>query len=121
MNKKRLTICLLFSFILLSSCTSIASLPQEPATPVSNTLQSLSIYEAHLSSYVMYLQTFLVKTKEKFRDKDYPQFSFFDATLLKKTHTIDAVKQNIEHLKHYISITKPIVNSIYKKYSKLKK
>ncbi|UGQ16823.1 BBA14 family lipoprotein [Borrelia sp. RT5S] len=121
MNKKSFSFLLLFALILISSCSSIASLPQEPDAPVNNTLQSLSIYEARLSSYVMYLQTFLVKTKEKFKDKDYPPFTFFDTTLLQKTHTMKAVKENIQHLKHYISIIKPIVNTIYKKYSKLKK
>ncbi|WP_325167937.1 MULTISPECIES: BBA14 family lipoprotein, partial [Borreliella] len=48
---------------LLLCCTTIASLPDEPKPPIIQTLGSLAKYEAQLSDYVMYLVTFLSKTK----------------------------------------------------------
>ncbi|AWG43314.1 hypothetical protein CR532_04775 (plasmid) [Candidatus Borreliella tachyglossi] len=122
MNNKSIIISFFLPlFIVLFGCTSIASLPQEPSHPSDATLKSLSAYEAKLASYALYLQTFLVRTKEKFGDANFPKFTLFDSTLLQATHTINAVTKNIEHLKYYINITKPIAIIVYKKYSKLKK
>ncbi|QFP42499.1 hypothetical protein F9Y90_05190 (plasmid) [Borrelia miyamotoi] len=105
---------------LILSCTTIASLTEEPIKPQTQTIKDLSIYEAKLSDYVMYLQVFLTRTKKKFpNDIDYPKFNYFDASLLKSQSTTDALLFNIGLLKEYIKITKPIAQSVYKKYSKL--
>ncbi len=62
--------CLLI--VLLLCCTTIANLPEEPKPPIIPTLKSLAKYETQLSEYVMYLVTFLAKTKVKVND---PQLS----------------------------------------------
>ncbi|AMR75975.1 BBA14 family lipoprotein [Borrelia hermsii] len=120
--KIKLILCLitLLQFIILS-CTSIASLPEEPEAPIEPTLKNLSIYEAKLTGYALYLETFLVRTKQKLRDSDFPTFTLLNSSVLREEHTLEAVKDNIAHLKHYINNTKPIAISVYKKYSKLKK
>ncbi|AHH04069.1 Outer surface protein (plasmid) [Borrelia nietonii YOR] len=120
--KTKLTLGLitLLQFIILN-CTSIASLPEEPEAPIEPTLKNLSIYEAKLASYALYLETFLVRTKQKFKDSSFPTFTLLDSNVLREEHTLEAVKDNIGHLKHYINNTKPIAISVYKKYSKLKK
>ncbi|AWG43341.1 hypothetical protein CR532_05320 (plasmid) [Candidatus Borreliella tachyglossi] len=111
----------IFKFILLFTllgCDTIASLRQEPRQPQETTLASLSAYEDKLASYVMYLQTWLVRTKQKVKDKDYPKFEFFDTTTLKYEHTLKALKDNIAKYKTYILYVKPIATAVYNKYSK---
>uniref|UniRef100_UPI00046733CB BBA14 family lipoprotein n=1 Tax=Borrelia persica TaxID=44448 RepID=UPI00046733CB len=102
------------------SCTTIATLIEEPISPNSNNITDLSEYEAKLSGYVMYLQSFLVKTKKKVNDLNYPDFTFFDPSLLKSEHSIKALLHNIKLFQDYIKNTKPIAKAVYKKYSKLK-
>ncbi|UPA11294.1 hypothetical protein bpSLO_001147 (plasmid) [Borrelia parkeri] len=125
MNKKLiLNLMILLQFIIFSmifSCTSIATLPEEPKTPTELTLKKLSIYEAKLAGYALYLETFLTRTKQKFRDQNFPTFKLLDATVLRADHTLEAIQENIKHLQHYINNTKPIAFAVYKKYSKLKK
>nr|WP_267128479.1 BBA14 family lipoprotein [Borrelia sp. CA_690]WKC84015.1 hypothetical protein QIA37_00280 [Borrelia sp. CA_690] len=41
-----------------------------------STLKALSLYEAHPSSYIIYLQTFLVKTKQKVNEKIILNYNF---------------------------------------------
>ncbi|AHH11397.1 hypothetical protein bcCo53_001035 (plasmid) [Borrelia coriaceae] len=105
---------------LILSCTTIASLTEEPTPPKEQTLTELNIYEAKLSDYVMYLQVFLTRTKKKVNDPKYPKFTYFDASTLKSNHTVDDLMFNINLFKKYIQVTKPIVQIVYNKYSKLK-
>ncbi|UPA12557.1 BBA14 family lipoprotein [Borrelia venezuelensis] len=105
---------------LILSCTSIASLTEEPISPKTQTIKELSVYEAKLSDYVMYLQVFLTRTKKKVNDPKYPKFTYFDASTLKFESTIDDLMFNINLFKEYISITKPIAEDVYKRYTKLK-
>ncbi|AHH05488.1 hypothetical protein F9Y90_04270 (plasmid) [Borrelia miyamotoi] len=121
--KKKLTQRLLFLFqlIMLLHCSSIASLPQEPEPPTEHTLKNLSIYESELASYILYLETFLIRTNRKFGDSNFPKFTLFDTNILQTTQTLDAIKANIKHFKHYINVTKPIAIFVYNKYSKFKK
>ncbi|UPA13738.1 BBA14 family lipoprotein [Borrelia turicatae] len=104
---------------LILSCTSIASLTEEPTPPKTQTIKELSVYEAKLSDYIMYLQVFLTRTKKKVNDPKYPKFTYFDASILKSESTIDDLMFNINLFKEYISITKPIAQMVYRKYSKL--
>ncbi|WAZ91717.1 BBA14 family lipoprotein [Borrelia miyamotoi] len=119
MKKKYLFINLAILFIF--SCTTIASLMDEPTPPIKHTIKDLSTYEAKLTDYIMYLQVFLTRTRKKFiNDTNYPKFTYFDSSTLKHDHTIDSLLFNIKLLKDYISITKPIAQSVYMRYSKLK-
>ncbi|WP_445436384.1 BBA14 family lipoprotein [Candidatus Borreliella tachyglossi] len=104
--------------ILLVACTTIASLPNEPAIPKEQTIQALTKYESELVTYALHLQIFLTNTKKAVKDKDYPTFDFFDATKLKKEQTIDSLNANIAYIKRYIAKTKPIAMEVYKKHSK---
>ncbi|AYE36978.1 hypothetical protein DB313_05625 (plasmid) [Borrelia turcica IST7] len=108
----------LFLFTLFIACTTIASIPIEPVMPKEHTLDSLTKYESQLLEYVIYLQVFLVNTKKKVNDKDYPTFTFFNTNKLESTQTINALKANIAYMKEYISLTKPIAEAVYRKYSK---
>ncbi|WP_418905363.1 BBA14 family lipoprotein (plasmid) [Borreliella turdi] len=105
---------------LLLCCTTIASLPEEPEPPIIQTLESLAKYEAQLSDYVMYLVTFLTKTKSKINDPNYPTYTYPDLSELKDEHSITSVKHNIKLLLEYIKKTKPIANKVYNQYSQLK-
>lgn len=84
MQIKNFPFLFLLNSLIIFSCSTIASLPEEPSSPQESTLKALSLYEAHLSSYIMYLQTFLVKTKQKVNNKNYPEFTLFDTSKLKK-------------------------------------
>ncbi|AHH08954.1 hypothetical protein baBA2_000975 (plasmid) [Borrelia anserina] len=121
MTKKIILKIIILLQIIIFSCTSIAALPEEPEPPIEHTLKSLSIYEAQLVSYALYLETFLIRTKEKLGNKNFPSFTLLEADVLRDDHTLEAVKENIMHLKRYINNIKPIAISVYKKYSKLKK
>lgn len=105
---------------LLLCCTTIASLSEEPKPPIIQTLESLAKYEAQLSDYVMYLITFLAKTKAKVNDPNYPEYTYPKLTTLKNEHSITSVKHNIKIYLEYIKKTKPIAKKVYNKYSKLK-
>ncbi|XPC98031.1 BBA14 family lipoprotein (plasmid) [Borreliella japonica] len=105
---------------LLLRCSTIASLPDEPKPPIIKTLGALAKYEAQLSDYVMYLVTFLAKTKVKVNDPNYPEFTYPDLSTLKDEHTMTSVKHNIKLLLEYIQKTKPIAKKVYNQYSKLK-
>ncbi|WP_210369428.1 BBA14 family lipoprotein [Borreliella garinii] len=118
MKIKNFAFLFLLNSLIIFSCSTIASLPEEPPFPKESTLKALSLYEAHLSSYIMYLQTFLVKTKQKVNNKNYPEFKLFDTSQLEKDQTLKSIKTNIANLKNYIDKIKPIEIQIYKKYSK---
>ncbi|AZA27211.1 MULTISPECIES: BBA14 family lipoprotein [Borreliella] len=105
---------------LLLCCTTIASLPDEPKPPIIQTLGSLAKYEAQLSDYVMYLVTFLSKTKVKVNDPNYPEYTYPNLSTLKDEHSMTSVKHNIKLLLEYIQKTKPIAKKVYNQYSKLK-
>ncbi|WP_187983648.1 BBA14 family lipoprotein [Borreliella bavariensis] len=105
---------------LLLCCTTIASLPDEPKPPIIQTLGALAKYEAQLSDYVMYLVTFLAKTKVKVNDPNYPEYTYPNLSTLKDEHTMTSVKHNIKLLLEYIQKTKPIAKKVYNQYSKLK-
>ncbi|WP_418456339.1 BBA14 family lipoprotein [Borreliella japonica] len=105
---------------LLLCCSTIASLPDEPKPPIIKTLGALAKYEAQLSDYVMYLVTFLAKTKVKVNDPNYPEFTYPDLSTLKDEHTMTSVKHNIKLLLEYIQKTKPIAKKVYNQYSRLK-
>uniref|UniRef100_UPI002D800726 BBA14 family lipoprotein n=1 Tax=Borreliella bavariensis TaxID=664662 RepID=UPI002D800726 len=75
---------------------------------------------AQLSDYVMYLVTFLAKTKVKVNDPNYPEYTYPNLSTLKDEHTMTSVKHNIELLLEYIQKTKPIAKKVYNQYSKLK-
>ncbi|WKC58469.1 BBA14 family lipoprotein [Borrelia sp. P9F1] len=109
---------LLFLLILLTACTTIASIPLEPEAPEEQSLDSLTKYESQLLEYVIYLQVFLVNTQKTVKDNDYPKFTFFDTNKLKSSQTINTLKSNITLMKQYIDLTKPIAEKVYKKYSK---
>ncbi|WP_445436340.1 BBA14 family lipoprotein [Candidatus Borreliella tachyglossi] len=115
MKIKIFKLTLLFALL---GCDTIASLQEEPRQPKENTLATLSAYEDKLANYVMYLQTWLVRTKQKVKDKKYPKFEFFDTTTLKYEHTLKALKENIAKYKAYILYIKPIATAVYNKYSK---
>ncbi|WP_418909586.1 BBA14 family lipoprotein (plasmid) [Borreliella lanei] len=110
--------CLLIALLLC--CTTIASLPEEPKAPIIQTLNSLAKYETQLSEYVMYLVTFLAKTKVKVNDPNYPEYPYPDLSTLKDEHSITSVKHNIKIYLEYIKKTKPIAKKVYNQYSKLK-
>ncbi|MCD2332386.1 BBA14 family lipoprotein [Borreliella americana] len=118
MQIKNFPFLFLLNILIIFSCSTIASLPEEPSSPKESTLKALSLYEAHLSSYIMYLQTFLVKTKQKVNNKNYPEFTLFDTSKLEKDQTLKSIKTNIDALKKHIDKIKPIAMQIYKKYSK---
>ncbi|ACN53316.1 BBA14 family lipoprotein (plasmid) [Borreliella spielmanii] len=118
MKIKNFPFLVLFNTLIIFSCSTIANLPEEPLSPKETTLKALSLYEAHLSSYIMYLQTFLVKTKQKVNSKNYPDFKLFDTSKLEKDQTLKSIKANIANLKNHIDKIKPIAIQIYKKYSK---
>ncbi|WNY70030.1 BBA14 family lipoprotein [Borreliella andersonii] len=118
MQIKKFPFLFLLNILTIFSCSTIANLPEEPSSPKESTLKALSLYEAHLSSYIMYLQTFLVKTKQKVNNKNYPEFKLFDTSKLKKDQTLESIKTNIVALKNHIDKIKPIAMQIYKKYSK---
>ncbi|WP_417861657.1 BBA14 family lipoprotein [Borreliella andersonii] len=105
---------------LLLCCTTIASLSEEPEPPIIQTLESLAKYEAQLSDYVMYLITFLTKTKTTVNDPNYPIYTYPNLATLKNEHSITSIKYNIKIYLEYIKKTKPIANKVYNKYSKLK-
>ncbi|AEL70195.1 borrelia orf-D family protein (plasmid) [Borreliella afzelii PKo] len=105
---------------LLLCCNTIASLPDEPKPPIIQTLGSLAKYEAKLSDYVMYLITFLAKTKVKVNDPNYPEYTFPDLSTLKDEHSITSIKHNIKILLEYIQKTKPIAQKVYNQYSLVK-
>ncbi|WP_210361777.1 BBA14 family lipoprotein [Borreliella valaisiana] len=109
---------LLISFLLC--CTTIASLPEEPKPPIIQTLGTLTKYEAQLSEYVMYLVTFLSKTKVKVNDPNYPEYTYPDLSTLKDEHSITSIKHNIRIYLEYIKKTKPIAEKVYNQYSQLK-
>ncbi|WP_420025109.1 BBA14 family lipoprotein (plasmid) [Borreliella yangtzensis] len=109
-----------FLLILLLCCTTIASLPDEPKPPIIQTIGTLAKYEAQLSEYVMYLVTFLAKTKVKVNDPNYPEYTYPDLSTLKDEHSITSIKHNIKLLLEYIERTKPIAKKVYNKYSQLK-
>ncbi|WP_418906545.1 BBA14 family lipoprotein (plasmid) [Borreliella turdi] len=109
---------LLISFLLC--CTTIASLPEEPKPPIIQTLETLTKYEAQLSEYVMYLVTFLSKTKVKVNDPNYPEYTYPDLSTLKDEHSITSIKHNIRIYLEYIKKTKPIAEKVYNQYSQLK-
>ncbi|WP_420025264.1 BBA14 family lipoprotein (plasmid) [Borreliella yangtzensis] len=109
-----------FLLILLLCCTTIASLPDEPKPPIIQTIGTLAKYEAQLSEYVMYLVTFLAKTKVKVNDPNYPEYTYPDLSTLKDEHSITSIKHNIKLLLEYIERTKPIATKVYNKYSQLK-
>ncbi|WP_215536289.1 BBA14 family lipoprotein [Borreliella bavariensis] len=115
MKIKNYSFLFLLNALIIFSCSTIASIPEEPAYPKESTLKALSLYEAHLSSYIMYLQTFLVKTKQKVNNKNYPEFKLFDTSQLEKDQTLKSIKTNIANLKNYIDKIKPIAMQIYKK------
>ncbi|WP_420025139.1 BBA14 family lipoprotein (plasmid) [Borreliella yangtzensis] len=106
--------------LLLLCCTTIASLPEEPEPPIIQTLESLAKYEAQLSDYVMYLITFLSKTKSKVNDLNYPKYTYPNLATLKNEHSITSIKHNIKLLLEYIQKTKPIAKKVYNQHSKLK-
>ncbi|WP_421115132.1 BBA14 family lipoprotein (plasmid) [Borreliella andersonii] len=110
--------CILIALLLC--CTTIASLPEEPKPPIIQTLETLTKYEAQLSEYVMYLVTFLAKTKVKINDPNYPEYTYPDLSTLKVEHSINSVKHNIKIYLEYIKKTKPIAKKVYHQYSKLK-
>ncbi|ETZ17825.1 Outer surface protein [Borrelia duttonii CR2A] len=58
----------LISLFLIISCTTIASLTDEPTLPKTESLKELSTYEAKLADYIMYLQVFLTRTQKKVKD-----------------------------------------------------
>ncbi|XOU12929.1 BBA14 family lipoprotein (plasmid) [Borreliella americana] len=105
---------------LLLCCTTIASLSEEPEPPIIQTLESLAKYEAQLSNYVMYLITFLTKTKSKVNDPNYPTYTYPNLATLKNEHSITSIKYNIKIYLEYIQKTKPIAKKVYNQYSKLK-
>ncbi|AHH11507.1 Outer surface protein (plasmid) [Borrelia coriaceae ATCC 43381] len=70
---------------LILSCTTIASLTEEPTPPKGQTLTELNAYEAKLSDYVMYLQVFLTRTKKKVNDPNYPKFTILMLPHLNQT------------------------------------
>ncbi|WP_420025709.1 BBA14 family lipoprotein (plasmid) [Borreliella yangtzensis] len=109
-----------FLLALLLCCTTIASLPDEPKLPIIQTVGTLAKYEAQLSEYVMYLVTFLAKTKAKVNDPNYPEYTYPDLSTLKDEHSITSIKHNIKLLLEYIERTKPIAKKVYNKYSQLK-
>ncbi|ETZ17350.1 Outer surface protein [Borrelia duttonii CR2A] len=110
----------LISLFLIISCTTIASLIDEPTLPKTESLKDISTYEAKLSDYIMYLQVFLTRTQKKVKDPNYPKFTYFNPTELKSEHTVEDLKFNIKLFQDYISITKPIAKDVYRRYSKLK-
>ncbi|WP_418905218.1 BBA14 family lipoprotein (plasmid) [Borreliella finlandensis] len=112
------TKCLLIALLLY--CTTIASLPEKPKPPIIQTLKSLTKYEAQLSEYVMYLVTFLAKTKVKVNDLNYPEYTYPNLSTLKDEHSITSVKHNINIYLEYIKKTKPIAKKVYNQYSKFK-
>ncbi|WP_421136303.1 BBA14 family lipoprotein (plasmid) [Borreliella yangtzensis] len=109
-----------FLLILLLCCTTIASLPDEPKPPIIQTIGTLAKYEAQLSEYVMYLVTFLSKTKVKVNDPNYPEYTYPNLSTLKDEHSITSIKHNIKLLLEYIERTKPIAKKVYNTYSQLK-
>ncbi|WP_215537526.1 BBA14 family lipoprotein [Borreliella bavariensis] len=118
MKIKNYSFLFLLNALIIFSCSTIASIPEEPACPPKeSTLKALSLYEEHLSSYIMYLQTFLVKTKQKVNNKNYPEFKLFDTSQLEKDQTLKSIKTNIANLKNHIDKIKPIAMQIYKKYT----
>ncbi|ACH93912.1 BBA14 family lipoprotein [Borrelia duttonii] len=121
MNKKSIVSLIILLQFITFSCKSIASLTNEPEPPIEPTLKNLSIYETQLTSYVLYLETFLIRARQKFPNYNFPPFTLFDPKNLKEEHTLQTIKENIKHLKHYINTTKPIAIDVYKKCSKLKK
>ncbi|WP_038363902.1 BBA14 family lipoprotein [Borrelia persica] len=118
-NKKLIIVLIILLQFISLSCKSIAALVDEPKPPAESTLKNLSIYEAQLTGYALYLEVFLVKAKQKFENPNFPPFELFDYTKLNKEHTLQAVKTNIEYLKKHIDNTKPIALAVYQKYSKL--
>ncbi|WP_210380683.1 BBA14 family lipoprotein [Borreliella garinii] len=114
----KLATYLLITFLLC--CTTIASLPDEPNPPIIQTLGALAKYEAQLSDYVMYLVTFLSKTKVKVNDPNYPEYTYPNLSTLKDEHSITSIKYNVKLLLEYIKKTKPIAKKVYNQYSKLK-
>lgn len=114
----------LLTFVLFFvNCSSIPSLMEEPAQPViteeTDDITTLIKYETDLNGYVMYLMEFLVTTKKKVQDKEYPKFTLFDATLLRNNGNIEDIEFNIILYQDYIKQTKPIAQYVYQKYSKL--
>ncbi|WP_418455662.1 BBA14 family lipoprotein (plasmid) [Borreliella californiensis] len=105
---------------LLLCCTTIASLPEEPKPPLIKTLNSLAKYETQLSEYVMYLVTFLAKTKVKVNDPNYPEYPYPDLSTLKDEHSMTSIKYNVNIFLKYIKEAKPIAKKVYNKYSQLK-
>ncbi len=91
---------------LILCCNTIASLPDEPKPPIIQTLGALAKYEAQLSDYVMYLVTFLAKTKVKVNDPNYPEYTYPNLSTLKDEHTMTSVKHNIKLLLEYIQKNK---------------
>ncbi|WP_210371447.1 BBA14 family lipoprotein [Borreliella garinii] len=114
----KLATYLLITFLLC--CTTIVSLPDEPNPPIIQTLGALAKYEAQLSDYVMYLVTFLSKTKVKVNDPNYPEYTYPNLSTLKDEHSITAIKYNVKLLLEYIKKTKPMAKKVYNQYSKLK-
>ncbi len=59
-------------------------------------------YEAQLSDYVVYLVTFLSKTKVKVNNPNCPEYTYPNLSILKDEHSITSIKYNIKPLLEYI-------------------
>ncbi|XHM51354.1 BBA14 family lipoprotein (plasmid) [Borrelia recurrentis] len=73
-----------------------------------------------MADYIMYLQVFLTRTQKKLKTPINPKFTYFNPAELKSEHTVENLKFNIKLFQDYITITKPIAQDVYKRYSKLK-
>ncbi|AHH07165.1 Hypothetical protein BCD_1099 (plasmid) [Borrelia crocidurae DOU] len=108
--------------VILFSCKSIPSLPVEPILLDKNDPVSLAIDEAALFQCAISLNLWLVAAK-KYVDRYYkrdkfPYFEEFDPTYKGGDGELGLTKR-IAYYKRYIEEIKPIVVSVYHKYTQV--
>ncbi|ETZ17668.1 hypothetical protein BDCR2A_01412 [Borrelia duttonii CR2A] len=108
--------------VILFSCKNIPDLPVEPVLLDKNDPVSLGIDEAALFKYASNLNVWLIDAKSYVaryykRDK-FPYFEDFDRTYKGGDGELGTTKR-IAYYKRYIAGTKPIVVSVYRKYTQV--
>ncbi|ACH94195.1 BBA14 family lipoprotein [Borrelia duttonii] len=107
--------------VIFFSCKHIPDLPVQPALLHKNDPVSLGIDEGALFKYALSLNLWLIDAKSYVaryykRDK-FPYFEDFDTTY--KDNSELEIAERIAYYKRYIQGTKPIVVSVYRKYTQL--
>ncbi|UGQ16708.1 BBA14 family lipoprotein [Borrelia sp. RT5S] len=107
--------------LLIISCRSIATLPQEPSMQAGEDIEILVANEAELYKYCLKLNAWLVDARKYVGDyypsEQFPYFGNFDPEYQGGLGEA-GLRARIAYYKKYAEESKPIARSIYAKYSK---